>query len=189
MKVLTIPTTPFPGQKPGTSGLRKKVREFSRPGYLENFVQALFDTLGDCGGETLLLGGDGRYFNDQAIQVILRMAAAAGYARVMVGKNGILSTPAASVVIRKHGLSGGIVLTASHNPGGPEADFGIKYNIRNGGPASEAFTEKVYRRTLEIPVYRTVKADRVDLSRIGDLRNEVGRVNRVRVGMSTAEIG
>ncbi|MDR1163962.1 MAG: alpha-D-glucose phosphate-specific phosphoglucomutase [Candidatus Accumulibacter sp.] len=170
MKVLTVATTPFPGQKPGTSGLRKKVGEFSRPGYLENFVQSIFDTLGDRAGETLLLGGDGRYFNDTAIQTILRMAAAAGYARVMVGQNGILSTPAASAVIRKYGVSGGIVLSASHNPGGPRADFGIKYNARNGGPASEAFTEEVYRRTLEISAYRTIEADEVDLSRIGEIR-------------------
>ncbi|MDR1276213.1 MAG: alpha-D-glucose phosphate-specific phosphoglucomutase [Candidatus Accumulibacter sp.] len=170
MKVLTVATTPFPGQKPGTSGLRKKVSEFSRPGYLENFVQSIFDTLGDRAGETLLVGGDGRYFNDKAIQIILRMAAAAGYARVMVGQNGILSTPAASAVIRKYGVSGGIVLSASHNPGGPKADFGIKYNARNGGPASEAFTEEVYRRTLEISAYRTIEADEVDLSRIGETR-------------------
>ena len=125
MTIQTIAATPFAGQRPGTSGLRKKVSEFQTPGYLENFVEAIFTTLGDCAGMTLVLGGDGRFYNRNAIQVILRMAAAHGVARVLVGRGGILSTPAVSCVIRKHGAFGGIVLSASHNPGGPDGDFGI----------------------------------------------------------------
>ena len=140
MKIVTVPTTPFSGQKPGTSGLRKKVKIFAQPGYLENFVQSIFDSLSGYEGKTLVLGGDGRYFNEVAIQTILRMAAAAGFGRVLVGQNGILSTPAASAVIRKHQAFGGIILSASHNSGGPDGDFGIKYNLGNGGPANEAFT-------------------------------------------------
>lgn len=170
MKLITVPTQPFPGQKPGTSGLRKKVRLFSQPGFLENFVQSVFDTLDGQRGKTLVLGGDGRYFNDTAIQIILRMAAAAGFGRVLVGQNGILSTPAASAVIRKHKAFGGLVLSASHNPGGPEADFGIKYNLGNGGPAPESFTDEVYRRTQTISAYRLVEAPDIDLSRLGESR-------------------
>ena len=167
-KVIAVPTTPIAGQKPGTSGLRKKVKVFSQAGYLENFVQSIFDNLEGQQGKTLVLGGDGRFFNDVAIQTILRMAAAAGFGRVLVGKNGILSTPAASAVIRKRGAFGGLILSASHNPGGPEGDFGVKYNLSNGGPANEAFTDAVYRRTQEIQVYRYVAANDVDLSRLGE---------------------
>ena len=159
MNIITVATTPFAGQKPGTSGLRKKVKVFQQPGYLENFVQAIFDSLSGQQGKTLVLGGDGRYFNDTAIQIILRMAAAAGFGRVLVGCNGILSTPAASAVIRKQGAFGGIILSASHNPGGPDDDFGIKYNLENGGPANESFTDAVYRRTQEISAYRIVEAE------------------------------
>lgn len=168
MNVVTVDTHPFAGQKPGTSGLRKKVKVFAQPGYLENFVQAIFDTLSGQEGTTLVLGGDGRYFNDVAIQTILRMAAAAGFGRVMVGQNGILSTPAASAVIRKHKAFGGIILSASHNSGGPDGDFGIKYNMGNGGPANETLTEAVYRRTQELRTYRYVEAENVDLSAIGE---------------------
>ena len=125
MSILTLPTTPFTDQKPGTSGLRKKVTVFAQKHYLENFVQALFDVLPDAAGLTLVVGGDGRYYNRVAVQTILRMAAAKGYARVLVGQGGILSTPAVSAVIRATGASGGIVLSASHNPGGPDGDFGI----------------------------------------------------------------
>ncbi len=164
------PATRFEGQRPGTSGLRKKVGVFQQPGYLESFVQALFDVLPDATGKTLVLGGDGRFHNREAIQVILRMAAAKGYARVLVGRGGILSTPAASAVIRRHGASGGIVLSASHNPGGPEGDFGIKYNIANGGPAPEALTEAVYARTLEIDVIRCIDAPDLPLDADADLR-------------------
>ena len=168
MKTVSVATKPFAGQKPGTSGLRKKVKVFSRPGYLENFVQCIFDSLEGHQGTTLVLGGDGRFFNDVAIQVILRMAAAAGFGRVLVGRDGILSTPAASAVIRKRGAFGGIILSASHNPGGPDDDFGIKYNLGNGGPANEVFTDAVYRRTQEISVYRTVESPDVELGIFGE---------------------
>ena len=168
MNVVTVSTTPFTGQKPGTSGLRKKVKVFAQPGYLENFVQSIFDNLSGQAGKTLVLGGDGRYFNDVAIQTILRMAAAAGFGRVMVGQGGILSTPAASAVIRKHGAFGGIILSASHNSGGPDGDFGIKYNLANGGPANETFTEAVYARTQSIGAYRYVDAPDVDLGALGE---------------------
>ena len=178
MKIVTVATQPFAGQKPGTSGLRKKVKTFSQPGYLENYVQSIFDMLSGQQGETLVLGGDGRYFNDKAIQIILRMAAAAGFGRVLVGQHGILSTPAASAVIRKHGAFGGIILSASHNAGGPDGDFGIKYNLGNGGPANENFTEAVYRRSQTIDEYRYAEAEDVDLgipgeSRIGGMVVEV----------------
>ena len=168
MKTVSVATKPFAGQKPGTSGLRKKVKVFSQPGYLENFVQCIFDSLEGHQGTTLVLGGDGRFFNDVAIQVILRMAAAAGFGRVLVGRDGILSTPAASAVIRKRGAFGGIILSASHNPGGPDDDFGIKYNLGNGGPANEVFTDAVYKRTQEISVYRTVESPDVELGIFGE---------------------
>lgn len=168
--VKTVVTTPFAGQKPGTSGLRKKVSVFTQPHYLENFVQSVFDSIGDTAGKTLALGGDGRYFNRAAIQTILRMAAAAGFARVMVGRGGILSTPAASCVIRKYQTFGGIILSASHNPGGPDEDFGIKYNIPAGGPAPEAITEAIYARSLAIQSYRLVESDDIDLDRLGTAR-------------------
>ena len=170
MNIISVATKPFPGQKPGTSGLRKKVKVFSQPGYLENFVQSIFDNLNGHQGKTLVLGGDGRFFNDVAIQIILRMAAAAGFGCVLVGQNGILSTPAASAVIRKRSAFGGIILSASHNPGGPDADFGIKYNLGNGGPANETFTDAVYKRTQEISVYRQVDALDIDLGRLGESR-------------------
>ena len=168
MKTVSVATKPFSGQKPGTSGLRKKVKVFSQPGYLENFVQCIFDSLEGHQGTTLVLGGDGRFFNDVAIQVILRMAAAAGLGLVLVGRDGILSTPSASAVIRKRGAFGGIILSASHNPGGPDDDFGIKYNLGNGGPANEVFTDAVYRRTQEISVYRTVESPDVELGIFGE---------------------
>lgn len=170
MKTIDIPTQPFPGQKPGTSGLRKKVTVFQQPHYLENFVQSIFDTLEGYRGKPLVLGGDGRYFNRQAIQTILRMAAANGFGKVLVGRDGLLSTPAASCVIRKHGAFGGIILSASHNPAGPEGDFGIKYNIGNGGPAPEKITEAIYRRTQEITSYRTIEAPDLPLDRLGELQ-------------------
>jgi phosphoglucomutase len=167
MTIQTVATTPFAGQRPGTSGLRKKVTEFQQPGYLENFVEAIFLTLGDCSGRTLVLGGDGRYFNRQAIQTILHMAAAHGVARMLVGRGGILSTPAVSCVIRKHGAFGGIVLSASHNPGGPDGDFGIKYNIENGGPAPEKVTEAIFAHTQSLSSYRISDAPPVNLDTIG----------------------
>jgi phosphoglucomutase len=166
--VRTVATEPIAGQRPGTSGLRKKVRVFRQPGYLENFVQSIFDCLDGLAGSTLVLGGDGRYFNDRAIQTILRLAAANGVAHMRVGRDGILSTPAASCVIRKHKAYGGIILSASHNPGGPDEDFGIKYNGANGGPAPEKLTEAIYAETTRLTQYRTVDAPEVDLTRIGE---------------------
>ncbi|HZV11437.1 MAG TPA: alpha-D-glucose phosphate-specific phosphoglucomutase, partial [Novosphingobium sp.] len=162
-----IATTPFAGQKPGTSGLRKKVKVFAQPHYAENFIQSVFDVVERPAGATLVIGGDGRYHNRQVIQTAIRMAAANGYGRVLVGQGGILSTPAASHIIRQYGASGGLVLSASHNPGGPEEDFGIKYNIANGGPAPESVTEAIYARTQEIARYLTVEAPDIDLDAIG----------------------
>ncbi|TMJ37299.1 MAG: alpha-D-glucose phosphate-specific phosphoglucomutase, partial [Alphaproteobacteria bacterium] len=143
----TIPTRPFSDQKPGTSGLRKKVPVFQQKNYAENFIQSIFDALEGFKGKTLVIGGDGRFYNREVIQIAIKMAAANGFGRVLVGQGGLLSTPAASHVIRKHKAFGGIVLSASHNPGGPEGDFGIKYNISNGGPAPEKITEAIYARS------------------------------------------
>src|SRR5512147_1007448 len=167
MPSISVQTKPYDGQRPGTSGLRKKVSVFRQPNYLENFVQATFDCIGRMEGETLVIGGDGRFFNRQAIQIIVRMAAANGFARVLVGRGGILSTPATSCIIRKYKAVGGIVLSASHNPGGPNADFGIKYNIANGGPAPETVTEAVFAGTLSLESYSIVDAADVDLDRLG----------------------
>lgn len=167
MSLREVAIAPFEGQKPGTSGLRKKVIVFQQPGYLEAFVQAVFDCAPELEGGTLVLGGDGRFFNRPAIQTILRMAAANGIDRVLVGQGGILSTPAASAVIRRHRARGGLVLSASHNPGGPDGDFGIKYNIANGGPAPEAVTEAIFKRTQSIGRYRTVDGDDIDIDTLG----------------------
>jgi len=188
MTIQTIATTPFAGQRPGTSGLRKKVTEFQQPGYLENFVEAIFLTLGDCSGRTLVLGGDGRFFNRQAIQTILRMAAAHGVAKILVGRGGILSTPAVSCVIRKHGAFGGIVLSASHNPGGPDGDFGIKYNIENGGPAPEKITEAIFAHTQSVSTYRISDAGPVDLDRIGSVQLESMQVEVIDPVADYAEL-
>ncbi|UOK69780.1 alpha-D-glucose phosphate-specific phosphoglucomutase [Ancylobacter polymorphus] len=168
--IRVVATTPYEGQKPGTSGLRKKVPVFQQPHYIENFVQALFDSLDAFEGETLVIGGDGRYYNREAIQIVLKMAAAAGFGRVLVGKGGILSTPAASCVIRKHEAFGGIILSASHNPGGPEGDFGIKYNIGNGGPAPEHVTDAIFERSKTIREYRILDGEDVDLDTLGITR-------------------
>lgn len=166
MPVISVATTPYDDQKPGTSGLRKKVKHFQQSHYLENFVQAIFDSIGDFKDQTLVVGGDGRYYNLEAIQIILKMAAANGFGKVLVGQNGILSTPAASVVIRKHQAYGGIILSASHNPGGPDEDFGIKYNTGNGGPAPEKITDAIYSRSQHIEQYHTLDtAADIDLSR------------------------
>ena len=161
----TVETTPFPDQRPGTSGLRKKTRVFLQPNYLENFVQSIFDAIrnGDFSKETLIIGGDGRYYNREAIQIILRMAATNGFRRVLVGRGGILSTPAMSAAIRRRGALGGILLTASHNPGGIDDDFGVKYNTRNGGPAPESVTERIYEHTLHISRYAILDAPDVNL--------------------------
>ncbi|MGA2128004.1 MAG: alpha-D-glucose phosphate-specific phosphoglucomutase [Xanthobacteraceae bacterium] len=162
-----VATTPFDDQRPGTSGLRKKVTVFRQPRYVENFVQSIFDSLEGFAGKTLVVGGDGRYFNREAIQRVIAMAAANGFGRVIVGRGGILSTPAASNLIRRNGAFGGIVLSASHNPGGPDGDFGIKYNVANGGPAPEAITEAIFARTRTITAYRILDASAIPLDRIG----------------------
>ena len=167
MTIKTIETTPFDGQKPGTSGLRKKVRVFEEPHYLENFVQAIFDSLEGYEGKTLVIGGDGRYHNDRAIQTIIKMAAASRFGNVLVGRGGLLSTPAASAVIRKRGAFGGIILSASHNPGGPDGDFGIKYNIGAGGPAPESITSKIFERTQSLTSYRIADVADIGLGETG----------------------
>jgi phosphoglucomutase len=170
MEPKVVATRPFEGQRPGTSGLRKKVKVFAQPHYLENFVQSIFDTQRGLDGGVLVLGGDGRYYNRTAIQTIVRMAAANGVARLLVGQAGILSTPAASCLIRKHKTQGGIVLSASHNPGGPEEDFGIKFNAPNGGPAPESITEAIYARTQSIDSFRILETPDHDLDTIGTAR-------------------
>jgi phosphoglucomutase len=167
MKIITVTTQAFSDQRPGTSGLRMKVKQFQAPHYLENFVQSIFDTQTELKGGTLVLGGDGRYYNRQAIQIILRMAAANGVARVIVGQGGLLSTPAASCIIRKYKTNGGIILSASHNPGGPDADFGIKFNTPNGGPAAENVTEAIFACTRKISEYQTIACGEIDLDTIG----------------------
>jgi phosphoglucomutase len=169
MQISTITTQPFTDQRPGTSGLRKKVKVFQGQHYLENFVQSIFDTQTDLKGGSLVVGGDGRYYNRQATQIILRMAAANGVAKVIVGQGGLLSTPAASCIIRKYQTNGGIILSASHNPGGPTEDFGIKFNTPNGGPAPEGVTEAIFARTQEITTYHILEGTDIDLDRIGSL--------------------
>lgn len=168
--VRSIATTPFADQRPGTSGLRKKVSIFQTPRYVENFVQSIFDSLDGYQGQTLIVGGDGRYFNRETIQVTLRIAAANGFGRAVVGRGGILSTPAVSALIRSTGAFGGIVLSASHNPGGPSGDFGIKYNIGNGGPAPEKITEAIFARSRVIDRYLILDTPDVDLDRLGSSR-------------------
>ncbi len=167
MDVQTVVTKPFSDQKPGTSGLRKKVPTFKQPHYLENFIQSIFDSLENFSGQTFVLGGDGRYYNRQAIQIILKMAAANGVGRMLVGQGGILSTPAASCIIRKNKAFGGIILSASHNPGGPEEDFGVKYNISNGGPAPEKVTSAIYERSKVIDSYKIIEAEDINLDQLG----------------------
>ncbi|RWR04971.1 alpha-D-glucose phosphate-specific phosphoglucomutase [Paenirhodobacter populi] len=163
-------TKPFDGQKPGTSGLRKKTPVFMQPNYLENFIQSTFDAIGGVAAKTLVLGGDGRYFGQEAAQTILKMAAANGAARVIVGQGAWLSTPAASNLIRQRKADGGIILSASHNPGGPNEDFGVKYNMANGGPAPESVTEAIYARSQEITEYRKLDAPDVDLAALGTVQ-------------------
>ncbi|MEM9450880.1 MAG: alpha-D-glucose phosphate-specific phosphoglucomutase [Cyanobacteria bacterium P01_E01_bin.6] len=169
MNIRIVETQPFSDQKPGTSGLRKKVTVFQTRNYLENFVQSIFDSLEDYQGQTLVVGGDGRFYNKTAIQIILKMAAANGFGRVLVGQDGILSTPAASCLIRKYEAFGGIILSASHNPGGSDGDFGIKYNIGNGGPAPEKVTQAMYARSQVIDTYKMLDAPEIDLSVLGSV--------------------
>jgi len=181
MNIHRIATTPIQGMKPGTSGLRKKVTEFAQGHYLANFVQSVFNAVRPpegFGGVTLVVGGDGRYFNAEAIQTVIRIAAANGVERLLVGAGGILSTPAASCVIRKHKAFGGLILSASHNPGGPDGDFGIKFNAANGGPAPEKITDAIYAETLSIKEILTLDTPDVDLGRIG----------RYRVGDTVVEV-
>ncbi len=168
MQVNTVATQPIDGQKPGTSGLRKKTRVFMGPHYLENFVQSIFDGIGGAAGKTFVLGGDGRFFNKRAAQVILRMAAANGAARVIVGRDALLSTPAASHLIRLNKTDGGIIMSASHNPGGEDEDFGVKFNMSNGGPAPEGVTNAMFARTTEITSYKILEAQDVDISTVGE---------------------
>ena len=166
----TVTTSPFDDQKPGTSGLRKKVKVFEQPHYLENFVQAIFDSIDGVSGKTLVLGGDGRYYNKTAIQTIAKMAAANGCSRLIIGQNGLLSTPAASNLIRKFKTDGGIILSASHNPAGPDEDFGIKYNISNGGPAPEKITDRIFDISKSITEYKISDAVDIDLSTTGNIQ-------------------
>lgn len=171
----SVATTPFEGQKPGTSGLRKKVKVFLQPNYTENFVQCILDCVSDViRGSTLVVGGDGRYFLKESIQIIIKICAANGVSRLIIGQDGILSTPAVSSLIRDNKVLGGIILTASHNPGGPENDFGIKYNCENGGPAPDAITEKIYQLSTKIKEYKIVDGIKVDLSKIGTNKFDVG---------------
>jgi phosphoglucomutase len=167
MQIETMTTHPYDDQNPGTSGLRKKVKIFQQPGYLENFVQSIFDSLEDFTGKSLVLGGDGRYFNRLALQTIIKIAAANGFGELIIGQGGLLSTPAASHIIRKYQVFGGLILSASHNPGGPDEDFGIKYNVGNGGPASEKYTDAFYQRSLVIDSYKLAIIDEIDLDSIG----------------------
>ena len=176
--ILSVATIPFEGQKPGTSGLRKKVPVFQQKHYAENFIQSIFDSLEGFAGQMLVIGGDGRYYNPEVVQIAIRMAAANGFGRVMVGQGGLLSTPAASNIIRKYRAFGGIILSASHNPGGPDGDFGIKYNASNGGPAPEKITDAIFAKTKVISSYRTTDTPDVDLVRIG----------KTRVGNMTVEV-
>ncbi|APC92014.1 MULTISPECIES: alpha-D-glucose phosphate-specific phosphoglucomutase [Francisella] len=180
MTIQVISTKPFLNQKPGTSGLRNKVTSFQQPGYLENFVQSIFNSLENISGQTLVVGGDGRYYNKVAIQTIIRMAAANKFSKIIVGQGGILSTPAASCIIRKYKAFGGIILSASHNPGGLDGDFGIKYNISNGGPAPEAITEKIYFETQKIDKYyisvagkSSINLDKLGIYKIEDTEIQV----------------
>ncbi len=178
----TIATHPFGDQKPGTSGLRKKVSVFQQAHYLENFVQSIFDSIasGDqtFSDKTLVVGGDGRFYNSEALQAIIKMAAANGFKRVIAGQDGLLSTPAASCIIRKYRAFGGIILSASHNPGGPDADFGIKFNAANGGPANEELTDAIFQQSREIEQYHILESADTDLGRngiqrLGDMQVEV----------------
>ena len=176
--IRTVETTPYGDQKPGTSGLRKKVPVFQQPNYVENFIQSVFDSLDGFSGKTLVLGGDGRYYNREVVDIAIRMAAANGFGKVIVGQGGILSTPAASNIIRKYKAFGGIILSASHNPGGPHEDFGIKYNIGNGGPAPEKITEAIFEKSKTIARYRIADVPPVDIDKIatasaGDMTVEV----------------
>ncbi len=188
MQIETITTKPYQDQNPGTSGLRKKVKVFQQTGYLENFVQSIFDSLEETQGKVLVLGGDGRYFNRVAIQIIIKMAAANGFEELIIGQGGLLSTPAASHIIRKYQADGGLILSASHNPGGPDEDFGIKYNVNNGGPAPEKFTQAVFQRSQVIDQYKTADIPDIDLDNIGIAQFEALKVTIIDPVTDYAEL-
>ena len=188
MTILRIETTPFEGQKPGTSGLRKQVPVFAAPHYADNYIQSIFDALSGFAGKTLVIGGDGRYHNDTVIQTAIRMAAANGFGHVLVGQGGILSTPAASHVIRHNKAFGGLILSASHNPGGPEGDFGLKYNASNGGPAPEKITDAIFERTKTISEYKTTDTPDIDLSALGEAEVEGMKVTVIDPVADYAEL-
>ena len=177
--IQTVATTPYADQKPGTSGLRKKTTVFQQPNYVENYVQSIFDSLDGFSGKTLVIGGDGRYFNREAIQKAIRIALANGFGRIVVGRGGLLSTPAASALIRSLGAYGGIILSASHNPGGPDGDFGIKYNAENGGPAPEKLTDRIFAGAQTIAVIKTLDAPDVDIDALGTTKLDGGTVEIV----------
>jgi phosphoglucomutase len=170
--IRTVATKPYPDQKPGTSGLRKKVPVFAQEHYSENFIQSIFDALDGFKGKLLVIGGDGRYYNREVIQTAIAMAAANGFGKVMVGQGGILSTPAASNIIRKYKAFGGIILSASHNPGGPHEDFGIKYNAENGGPAPEKITDAIFEKSKAIQEYKIADIGKIDIDKIGNIEVE-----------------
>ncbi|NOZ37797.1 MAG: alpha-D-glucose phosphate-specific phosphoglucomutase [Gammaproteobacteria bacterium] len=171
MNIRHITTSPFSDQKPGTSGLRKKVQIFQQPHYLENFIQSLFDTLPEpTQADILIIGGDGRYYNRQAIQIILKMAIANGFHHILIGQHGLVSTPAMSAQIRKYQALCGIILSASHNPGGPDGDFGVKFNLRNGGPAPEKFTDAVYEAACTIKEYCLFECDDIDIDSLAEIQ-------------------
>jgi phosphoglucomutase len=177
--IQTVATTPYADQKPGTSGLRKKTTVFQQPNYVENYVQSIFDSLDGFSGKTLVIGGDGRYFNREAIQKAIRIALANGFGRIVVGRGGLLSTPAASALIRSLGAYGGIILSASHNPGGPDGDFGIKYNAENGGPAPEKLTDRIFAGAQTIAVIKTLDTPDVDIDALGTTKLDGGTVEIV----------
>ncbi len=177
--IRTVATKPYPDQKPGTSGLRKKTAEFQQSNYVENYVQSIFDSLEGFAGKILVIGGDGRYFNREAIQTAIRIALANGFGRIVVGRGGLLSTPAASALIRSLSAYGGIILSASHNPGGPDGDFGIKYNAENGGPAPEKITDAIFARTQIIAVIKTLDTPDVDIDTLGTTTLDGGAVEIV----------
>ncbi|MBN9074380.1 MAG: alpha-D-glucose phosphate-specific phosphoglucomutase [Rhizobiales bacterium] len=166
--IRTVHTKPYDDQKPGTSGLRKKVPVFQQEHYAENFIQSIFNSLEGFAGKTLVIGGDGRFYNREVIAKAIAIAAANGFGKVMVGQGGILSTPAVSNVIRKYKAFGGIILSASHNPGGPHEDFGIKYNIENGGPAPEKITDLIFAHTKKIAEFRIAEIGKLDIDTIGE---------------------
>ncbi|EIE89694.1 hypothetical protein G6F46_003598 [Rhizopus delemar] len=172
VSIQTIPTSPFDGQKPGTSGLRKRVKVFQEKNYTENFIQSMLEAIpaadGGAKGATLVVGGDGRFYSDEVLQTIVKCSVAQGVSKLIVGRNGIVSTPAASNIIRKRKATGGILLTASHNPGGPDNDFGIKYNCSNGGPAPESVTDKIYEITKTIKELKlATDVPHIDFSQLG----------------------